>query len=126
MAGLLTQITAPPMFSLQIRLRSQRYDVQLLGLAGKPGKEVFISREHAYHGSTIAAASLGGMKPMHEQGHLPIPGISHIAAPYWYRDGADMSPEEFGTACARLLEKEINALGAEPPLSANRSSAPED
>ena len=82
-------------------------------LAGKPGKEVFISRDLAYHGSTVAAASLGGQRPMHEQGHLPIPGIHHIAPPYWYRDGGDLSPEEFGKAAARLLEQEINALGAE-------------
>ena len=120
LADLLTQITAPHLNHVfftnsgseandtMFRLVRRYWD-----LAGKPGKEVFISREHAYHGSTIAAASLGGMKPMHEQGHLPIPGISHIAAPYWYRDGGDMSPDEFGIACARLLEKEINALGAD-------------
>ncbi len=82
-------------------------------LAGKPEKDVFIGRAGAYHGSTIAAASLGGQKPMHEQGRLPIPGITHIAAPYWYRDGGDLSPEEFGKATARLLEEEINALGAD-------------
>ena len=120
LAGLLAQITAPHLNRVfftnsgseandtMFRLVRRYWD-----LAGKPGKEVFISREHAYHGSTIAAASLGGIKPMHEQGHLPIPGISHIAPPYWYRDGGDMSPEEFGTACARLLEEEINALGAD-------------
>lgn len=71
-------------------------------LAGKPGKEVIISRDLAYHGSTVAADSLGGQKLMHEQGHLPIPGIRHIAPPYWYRDGGDLSPEEFGKAVVRL------------------------
>ena len=120
LAGLLAQVTAPHLNHVfftnsgseandtMFRLVRRYWD-----LAGKPDKEVFISREHAYHGSTIAAASLGGMKPMHEQGHLPIPGIRHIAPPYWYRDGGDMSPEEFGTACARRLEEEINALGAD-------------
>ena len=82
-------------------------------LAGKPGKEIIISRDLAYHGSTVAAASLGGQKLMHEQGHLPIPGIRHIAPPYWYRDGGDLSPEEFGKAAARLLEREIISLGAD-------------
>ena len=33
---------------------------------GKPDKHIVISRENAYHGSTMAGASLGGMKPMHK------------------------------------------------------------
>ena len=120
LAGLLAEITAPHLNRVfftnsgseandtVFRLVRRYWD-----LAGKPGKEVFISRDLAYHGSTVAAASLGGQRPMHEQGHLPIPGIHHIAPPYWYRDGGDLSPEEFGKAAARLLEQEINVLGAE-------------
>ncbi|MFT5133402.1 MAG: putrescine aminotransferase [Gammaproteobacteria bacterium] len=82
-------------------------------LAGKPDRKMIISRFDAYHGSTIAAASLGGFKAVHEQGHLPIPGITHIAPPYWYRDGGDLSPEEFGLKTARLLEEKILSLGAD-------------
>ena len=44
---------------------------------------------NAYHGSTVAAASLGGMKPMHKQSGLPIPGIVHVDQPYWF--GSDRS-----------------------------------
>ncbi|MEN8131286.1 MAG: aspartate aminotransferase family protein [Pseudomonadota bacterium] len=80
-------------------------------LEGKPDKKVIISRKNAYHGSTIAAASLGGMKPMHEQGDLPIPGVEHIMQPYWYGEGGDLSPEEFGVEAARALEQKIEALG---------------
>jgi len=80
-------------------------------LQGKPEKQVFISRRNGYHGSTVAAASLGGMKPMHSQGGLPIPGISHIAQPYWFGEGGDMSPTEFGLWAARELEREIERLG---------------
>ena len=36
-------------------------------LLDKPEKKLIISRQNAYHGSTIAAASLGGMGPMHKQ-----------------------------------------------------------
>ena len=50
-------------------------------LAGKPDREVIISRRNAYHGSTMAGASLGGMAGMHAQGGLPIPGIVHIGQP---------------------------------------------
>ncbi|NLH79441.1 MAG: aspartate aminotransferase family protein [Phyllobacteriaceae bacterium] len=80
-------------------------------LLGKPSKKVFISRKNGYHGSTVAAASLGGMTPMHGQGDLPIPGITHIAQPYWYGEGGDMSPDEFGIWAARELEREIERLG---------------
>ncbi|WP_299347678.1 aspartate aminotransferase family protein [uncultured Maritalea sp.] len=78
---------------------------------GKPNKKVIISRQNAYHGSTVAAASLGGMAFMHEQGGLPIPDITHIAQPYWYAEGGDFSPEEFGLKCAQELEAEIERLG---------------
>src|SRR5690606_2512759 len=46
-------------------------------LKGRPEKKVIISRVNAYHGSTVAGASLSGMRFMHEQGDLPIPGIVH-------------------------------------------------
>jgi putrescine aminotransferase len=78
---------------------------------GKPDKTIIISRENAYHGSTMAGASLGGMKPMHKQGGLPIPGIEHIEQPYWYENGRDMSPGEYGVKAARALEARIEALG---------------
>ena len=69
-------------------------------LQGKPEKQVIISRKNAYHGSTVGAASLGGMQAMHGQGTLPIPGIVHINQPHWYSEGGDMTPEEFGLARA--------------------------
>ncbi|MGB0360089.1 MAG: aminotransferase, partial [Endozoicomonas sp.] len=78
---------------------------------GQPEKHVIISRNNAYHGSTIAGASLGGMKPMHKQGGLPIPGIVHIQQPYWYGEGGDMSPEAFGLKAAQALEEKILELG---------------
>ena len=80
---------------------------------GKPDKQIVISRQNAYHGSTMGGASLGGMKPMHQQGGLPIPGIVHIDQPYWWGEGGDMSPQEFGIARARQLEAEIDRIGAD-------------
>lgn len=80
---------------------------------GKPRKKIVIARENAYHGSTVAGASLGGMTHMHEQGDLPIPGIVHIGQPYWYGEGGDLTPEEFGLKRARELEMKIRELGAE-------------
>ena len=80
---------------------------------GKPEKTHIITRKNAYHGSTMGAASLGGMAAMHAQGGLPIPGISHIAQPYWYGEGGTLSPEEFGLQAARALASEIERLGEE-------------
>ncbi|EWC42389.1 aspartate aminotransferase family protein [Stutzerimonas stutzeri] len=78
---------------------------------GKPAKKVVIGRWNGYHGSTVAGASLGGMKAMHEQGDGPIPGIEHIDQPYWYGEGGDMDPEEFGVRIADQLEQKILEVG---------------
>src|SRR6185436_2714176 len=51
---------------------------------GQPNRTVIISRENAYHGSTMGGGSLGGMTYIHKQGGLPIPGIEHIPQPYYF------------------------------------------
>jgi len=82
-------------------------------LRGEPERRILISRRNAYHGSTMAGASLGGMAPMHAQGGLPIPGIEHIEQPYWFELGGTLDPDAFGLRAARWLESRIEALGAE-------------
>ena len=82
-------------------------------LMGQPSRKVIVSRANAYHGSTVAGASLGGMAFMHEQGGLPIPDIVHIRQPYWYGEGGDLSPDDFGLSAARALELKIEELGAQ-------------
>ena len=79
-------------------------------LLGKPSKRLIISRKNAYHGSTIAAASLGGMSAMHEQTQ-GLDYIRHIEQPYWFELGGDMSPDEFGLWAANELAKKIDELG---------------
>ena len=83
-------------------------------LLGQPERHVFISRKNAYHGSTMAGASLGGMSGMHAQGGLPIPGIVHIEQPYWFENApAGMSRDAFGLVAAGWLEAKILELGAD-------------
>jgi putrescine aminotransferase len=82
-------------------------------LMGQPQRHTIISRQNAYHGSTVAAASLGGMKPMHRQSGLPIPGIEHIDQPYWFGSDRSLSPDEFGLVTARALEEKIQEIGAD-------------
>jgi len=79
----------------------------------KPQKNIVIGRHNGYHGSTVAGASLGGMKGMHKQGGLPIPDIHHIDPPFWFGDGGDLDPEEYGLIAARRLEQKILELGPE-------------
>jgi putrescine aminotransferase len=82
-------------------------------LEGQPGRINIIARHNAYHGSTMAGASLGGMEYMHKQGGLPIPNIEHIMQPYWYELGGDLSPDDFGLRAAAELEQKILELGAD-------------
>jgi putrescine aminotransferase len=82
-------------------------------LMDQPERTVIVSRWNGYHGSTIAGASLGGMKPMHEQlgAQGAVPDIVHINQPYWFGEGGDLSPAEFGLRCARELENTIEQIG---------------
>ncbi|WKB53047.1 aspartate aminotransferase family protein [Eleftheria terrae] len=82
-------------------------------LLGQPQRQVIISRKNAYHGSTMAGASLGGMSAMHAQGGLPIPGIVHIEQPFWWQLGRGMSRDDFGRQAAAWLEEKILELGAD-------------
>ncbi|MEQ1548432.1 MAG: aspartate aminotransferase family protein [Chakrabartia sp.] len=85
---------------------------------GQTSRTIFISRHNAYHGSTVAGVSLGGMKMMHGQGmhvagEVPVAGIEHVRQPYQFNEGRDMSAEDFGTACAQAIEDKIIAVGPE-------------
>ena len=90
-------------------VRMVRHYWQLLG---QPKKQIILARKNAYHGSTLAAASLGGMTGMHEQGGL-IPNIHHIAQPYWFEEGGDHDPDAFGLEVAQELERAINHYGVD-------------
>jgi len=82
-------------------------------LMGQPERHTIISRRNAYHGSTVAAASLGGMQSMHKQSGLPIPGIVHVEQPYWFGSDRALEPDEFGLRVARSIEDKILELGAD-------------
>ena len=83
-------------------------------LLGQPQRKVIIGRINGYHGSTMAAASLGGMSGMHAQGDLPLPNMTHIGQPYFFENGqAGESEAEFGIRAAGWLEEKILRLGAD-------------
>jgi putrescine aminotransferase len=78
---------------------------------GKPEKTVIIGRNNSYHGSTVGAVSLGGMTAMRAQGGIPVADIEHIDQPYWYGEGGETDPNEFGLERARQLETAIERIG---------------
>ena len=75
---------------------------------GRPRKKKIISRLRAYHGVTIAAASLTGLVNNHRDFDLPIAGILHTGCPHHYRFAhAGEGEEDFARRLAAELEELI-------------------
>src|SRR5437762_12986472 len=75
---------------------------------GRPRKKKIVSRVKAYHGVTIAAASLTGLPNNHRDFDLPIAGIVHAGCPHHYRFAREgESEEEFSRRLASELEELI-------------------
>ncbi len=94
---------------------------------GRPRKKKIISRVKAYHGITLATASLTGLPANHRSFDLPLPGFLHTLTPHHYHGAAPGESEEaFATRCAEALEQlilaedpeTIAAMFAEPILGA--------
>ncbi|KFB09793.1 aspartate aminotransferase family protein [Nitratireductor basaltis] len=83
-------------------------------LEGKPEKNVIISRKQAYHGSTVAGTSLGGMEAMHGQLGGAVPNIEHVMPPYAFELKEEgESDHDFGVRAAKAVEDAILAAGPE-------------
>ncbi|QSY08143.1 aspartate aminotransferase family protein [Burkholderia pseudomallei] len=121
LSALLAQI-APPAFNrffycnsgsegndTVLRIAHQYWRAQ-----NRPQKKFVISRRNGYHGSTIAGATLGGMRYMHEQMPSKVEHIVHIDQPYYFGEAREgQTPEAFGLERARQLEAKILELGAQ-------------
>ena len=82
-------------------------------LEGKPEKNIIISRHNAYHGSTVAGTSLGGMSAMHSQLGGAVPNIVHVMMPYAFELAEPgESDHDFGIRAAKAIEDAI--LEADP------------
>jgi len=81
-------------------------------LEGKPEKNRIISRKNAYHGSTVAGTSLGGMEAMHKQLGGAVPNIVHVMMPYAYELALPgESAHDFGLRAAKAVEDAILEAG---------------
>lgn len=94
---------------------------------GRPNKKKIISRQKAYHGVTIMAASLTGLPYNHIGWDLPVDRVVHTDCPHFYRFGeAGETEEQFVARLVKslrdLIEREgpdtIAAMIAEPIMGA--------
>jgi 4-aminobutyrate--pyruvate transaminase len=79
---------------------------------GRPNKKKLIARRRAYHGVTVASASLTGLAFAHSDWDLPAPRFLHTETPHHWR-GANPgeSEEAYAQRLADELEKLILAEG---------------
>ncbi len=81
---------------------------------GKPDKKKIIARRNAYHGVTVASASLSGLVSNHRDFDLPLSNILHTDCPHFFRYAEPgESEEEFATRLANNLEAMILKEGPE-------------
>ena len=94
---------------------------------GRPRKKKIIARQNAYHGVTVATASLTGLPTLHRDFDLPMADILRTDNPHFYRCGFEgESEEDFASRCAENLEKliieedpeTVAAFFAEPVMGA--------
>ena len=79
---------------------------------GRKNKKKIISRTKAYHGVTVASASLTGLPNNHLDFDLPLDRILHAECPHWYRNGLPgESEEDFATRMADALDRRIQSEG---------------
>lgn len=100
---------------------------------GRPKKKKIISRLKAYHGVTVASASLTGLPANHTDFDLPLPGILHTSCPHHYRFAeAGESELDFSARLAAELDEMIQREGpdtvaafiAEPVMGAGGAVTP--
>jgi len=80
---------------------------------GRVEKKGVVSRRNAYHGSTSASASLGGIDTIKAGFDVPEAGVHYLSAPYAYREAAGAAP---GAFCDRLVDefaRLVERVGAE-------------
>jgi 4-aminobutyrate--pyruvate transaminase len=94
---------------------------------GRAQKKKIISRQRAYHGVTVATASLTGLAFAHDDFDLPIARILHTDCPHYYRGAQPGESEEaFAVRLADSLERlilregpdTVAAFFAEPVMGA--------
>lgn len=82
-------------------------------LRGKPGKQIILSRTFAYHGVTLATASMTGLPSCNEPFDLPMHPFVHVPGPNAWAAGRESDPEAYGKWCIEETQRVIHENGAE-------------
>ncbi len=72
---------------------------------GSPEKKGFIALEHGYHGDTLGAVGVGGLKPFHELYRPLLFDTEFAPSPYCYRCPLHMDKKTCKLACLKKLEE---------------------
>lgn len=82
------------------------------GVRGEPQRRHVLARVDAYHGTTLAAASLGG-KPGDRAPEFCFitDTIHHLGSPNFYRHGGDRTEQAFADDLIAELESRVDDLG---------------
>jgi len=91
-------------------------------LKGEPKRTKVITREFAYHGVTLATASMTGLPSCQTPFDLPLAGFIQVPAPHPYAANREADPDGYARWCLeeteRVIQHEnpetVGALFAEP------------
>jgi 4-aminobutyrate--pyruvate transaminase len=85
---------------------------------GRPAKKKVVARINGFHGATIAATSLTGIKKNHKLFDLPLDRFLHVSDMHYYRDAwPGESEQAFSTRLAEELETTILREGPETVMA---------
>ena len=75
---------------------------------GEPQRRLLLSRRNAYHGMTVATASLTGKDYVRTAAGLPIPEVRFLSCPHHWREAAPgESEEDFSARLADELDRTV-------------------
>jgi adenosylmethionine-8-amino-7-oxononanoate aminotransferase len=80
---------------------------------GQPGRIKVISRETAYHGTTLGALAITGVAGLRTPFEPLAPGAFHVVNTDHYRQGEHLDDDAFSTWCAADIERTILMEGAD-------------
>ncbi len=79
---------------------------------GKKNKKNFLARKKAYHGITVASASMTGLPTQHQLFDLPLKGFYHTECPHYFKESyVDETEDSYTDRLISSVEEKINMVG---------------
>lgn len=82
-------------------------------LRGQSSKHKILSRTYAYHGVTLATASMTGLPNCNQPFDLPLEMFVHVPGPHAYAAGREDEAEAYGKWCLEETARTIREHGAD-------------